>query len=87
MMELGDFALGFAEGCRASKGLCYGLAVYFAKQTKLRIVTWIIGLGAMTVRFPATADYRADRSWAKISEFHKLLQDAGALGFQIGYGL
>jgi hypothetical protein len=24
---------------------------------------------------------------AKISEFHKLLQDAGALGFQIGYGL
>src|ERR1039457_782802 len=30
MMELGDFALGFAEGRWTGKGLSYGLAVYFA---------------------------------------------------------
>jgi hypothetical protein len=30
MMELGDFALGFAEGRWTGKGLSYGFAVYFA---------------------------------------------------------
>src|ERR1017187_4204145 len=58
-MELGDFALGFAEGCWAGKGLCHGFAADFADEAKLRIVAWIVGFGAMAVRFSAPADHRA----------------------------
>jgi hypothetical protein len=86
LVERGDFALGFAEGCGDGKGLGDGLAVDFADETKLQIVAWIVGLGAMTVGFTAAAGDGADGTWAKITEDQELLQDGGALGFQIGKG-
>jgi hypothetical protein len=86
LVELGDFALGLAEGCGAGKGLGYRFAADFADEAKLQVVAWIVGLGAMTVGFSAAAGHRTDGTRAKISEFQELLQECGALGFQIGKG-
>src|ERR1035438_818029 len=66
----------------SAKKLCHAMSE--AADSLRSSVAWIVGLGAMAVRFPATANYRADGTWAKISQLHKLLQDVGALGFQGG---
>jgi hypothetical protein len=85
-MELGDFPLGLAEGRRIGKRFRDGLAIDFPQKAELRVVTRIVGPGAMAVGFTAAAGSGLDRPWAKIFEFQELSQQGGTLGFKSGQG-
>jgi hypothetical protein len=59
-MELGDFVLRFAQRRRTGEGFSHAFAGDSAGQTELRVVTGVVGLGAMAGRFTAATHYRCD---------------------------
>lgn len=82
-MVLIDFRLGFAPCSGGRKRLGDGFPVNFAGQANLRIVTRVVGPGAMAGRFPAAAGDGADRTRAQIAQASELMKDFAAFGFQL----
>ena len=83
-MVLVDLGLRLVVGGWGRKRFRDGLAIHFAGEADMGIVSRIIRLGAMTSRFSTTAGNGADRPWAKIAEGIELERDHGTLGFQGG---
>jgi hypothetical protein len=82
-MVLIDFRLGFAPCGGGRKRLGDGLAVNFAGQANLRVVTRVVRFGAMAGRFSAPASDGADRTRAQIAKASELMKDFAAFGFQL----
>jgi hypothetical protein len=81
-MELCDLLLGFAQGGRTGEGFGYALARYSSRETELRIVAGIVGLGAMAGRFTAAAHYGRYRTGPQIAEAEKFFKKLGSLQFK-----
>jgi Rieske Fe-S protein len=81
-MELGDLVLGLAQRRRIGKGFRHAFTGDSAGQTKLRIVTGIVGFGAMTGGFTAAPHYGCDRTGSQVAKAKELLQEFGSIRFQ-----
>ena len=86
-MELRDFSLGFAEGGGSGETLGDCLPVRFARETELRVMARIVGLGAMTSRFAAASDHHADATRTEVIQGLHLLEQLGTICFQVGQGI
>jgi len=63
-----NLGLRFLERGGRSERLGNRLAIHFASQAQLRIVTAIVGFGAVAARLSAAARDSANRAWAKITQ-------------------
>ena len=86
-MKLGDLLLRLAESRRVGKGFGHGLASHSAGQSKLGIVPWIVGLGAVTGWFAAAPDDGGDRARSQITQSEELLEELGSIGLQRSDGI
>ena len=86
-MKLGDLLLRLAESRRVGKGFGHGLASHSAGQSKLGIVPWIVGLGAVTGWFAAAPDDGGDKARSQITQSEELLEELGSIGLQRSDGI
>jgi len=77
-----DLGLGLLEGGGGGKRFSHRFAVDGARETKLRIVAGIVGLGTVAGGLTASTDDGGNRAWAEIAEGSDLVQDLGALSFK-----
>ena len=77
-MILIDFRLGFAPCGGGRKRLGDGFPVNFAGQANLRVVTRVVGLGAMAGRLTAAAHHGRDGTGPKITEAQELFEQPGS---------
>ena len=81
-MELGDLLLRLAQCEGRGEGFGHALARHSSGQTKLRIVTRIVRLGAMAGGFTAAAHYSGDRTGSHVAQTKELFEKLGAIRFQ-----
>ena len=81
-MKFGDLLLGLAQGGGVGEGLGHGPARYPASQTKLRIMSRIVGFGAMAGRLAAASGHGGNATWPKITQAEEAFQELGAFSFK-----
>jgi hypothetical protein len=81
-MELGDLLLCLAQRSWIGESLRHGHAGYSSSQSELRIMTGIVGFGAMAGRLAAAPDYGSNGAGPKITQAEELLQELGTVGLQ-----
>ncbi|MEK7407233.1 MAG: hypothetical protein AAB225_19335 [Acidobacteriota bacterium] len=81
-MKLGDLLLCLAQRGWIGKGLRHRLAGHSASQAKLRIMSGIVGLGAMAGGLAAAPGDGRDGTRPKIAQAEELLQELGSFGLQ-----
>jgi hypothetical protein len=80
--ELSGFPFRLAHRRRCRQGFADGFALDLVGKPQRRTVAGVVGLSAMTRRFPAAADDSADRTGPKIAQPGKLRGELGTLLFQ-----
>jgi hypothetical protein len=82
-MELRDLVLRLAQRSRIREGFGYALAGDSPGQTELRVMTGIIGLGAMARRLTAANALRlCDRTGPQVARAEEIFEESGSVGFQ-----
>ena len=80
-MELGDLLLGFAPGGWAGETLIDCLALDFASEAELRVMSGVIGPGTMTGGFATETSSRGNGAGTEIAQVEELLQQVSTFGF------
>jgi hypothetical protein len=81
-MELGDFVLRLAQRVRIGEGFGHALARDSPGQTELRVVTGVVGFGAMTGRLTAATHYGCDRTGPQVAKAEEIFKEFGSIRFQ-----
>jgi hypothetical protein len=81
-MELGDLVLRFAQSSGIGESFGHTLAGDSPGQPKLRVVTRVVGFGAMAGRLPAASHYGCDRTGPQIAQVEEVFQEFGSIRFQ-----
>jgi len=82
-----DFRLPLAPSGGRRKRFGNGFSIHFVGESNLRIMSWIVGLGAVAGGLSAASSDRADRTWPQIAQSSELMKNLGALGFQFRQGI
>jgi hypothetical protein len=78
-MELGDLVLRLAQRSRIGKGFSQALASDATGQTELRVVTGVVGFGAMAGWLTAATHYGCDRTGPQVAKAEEFFQEFGSI--------
>jgi len=83
-MKLGNLLLGFAKRRWIREGFGHGSARHSSGQAELRIVTRIVGFGAMAGWLSTAMGHRRNRTGPEVTQMEELFQELGSISFQGG---
>jgi hypothetical protein len=86
-MELGDFVLRLAQRSGIGEGFSHAFASDSPGQTELRVVTGVVGFGAMAGRLTAATQYGCDRAGPQVAEAKELTKEFRSIRFQSSEGV
>ena len=78
-MELGDLVLRLAQRGRIGEGFGHALAGDSPGQPKLRVVTRVVGLGAMARWLTAATHYGCDRTGPEVAKAEEIFKEFGSI--------
>jgi hypothetical protein len=81
------FVLRLTQRRRIGEGFSDAFAGDSAGQTELRVVTGVVGFGAMAGGFTAAAHHGCDRAGPQVAEAKELFKEFGSIRFEVIEGV